>query len=99
MTKKMASSVPIAHTPGWASAAGGCAAGSNPGGTVHFEISDPNDIDLEDVSIDEDPPPEIDWSKKNDKKFNDVLQFMHIALAENCKTVRNTVREIGRTRC
>ena len=55
MTKKMASRAPIAHTTGWASAAGRCAAGSNLGGTVHFEISDPNDVNLEDVGIDEDP--------------------------------------------
>ena len=55
MTKKMASSAPIAHTTGWASVTGGCVAGSNPGGAFHFEISALDDSDLEDVSIDDDP--------------------------------------------
>lgn len=81
-TKKMVSSTPTTHTLGWASAAGGCAAGSNPGGAAHFEISDPDDVDLEDVSMGQDPPPETDWSKKFDKRFDDVLHFMHSALAE-----------------
>ena len=83
------------HTNGRTSVTGGCAAGSNPGGTIQFDINDPADIDLDDVSIDnDDVSQEIDWSKKFDKEFEDVLQFMHTALAGNCETVRNTVREI-----